>query len=130
MVHVPGNLVSVFQGKKNIPYFAPGFPIQLDEKSGIRVYKEGGQQYRYNFEEGLGLICLKPFQNSKLELVLWGFDMTGLQLAARLFPMLTGVGQPDFVIVTRRMAWEGAAGLRALGYMDSNWRVSAASYLQ
>jgi hypothetical protein len=44
-------------------------------------------------------------------------------------PMLTGVGQPDFIIVSKRCAWEGAAGVHAMGSFDNSWGVSETSFV-
>ena len=62
-------------------------------------------------------------------LVLWGADEGGLLAAARLLPLRTGVGQPDFVVVARASSWAGVGGAKALGMFDSTWQVSRASYV-
>lgn len=77
----------------------------------------------------MGAIFLRPLLNERLELVVWGFDQQGLRQAARLVPMLTGVGQPEFVVVSQRCAWEGAAGVLAMGSFDNFWNVSEASFV-
>jgi len=51
-----------------------------------------------------------------LELDVWGSDARGLEIAARLVPMLTGVGQPDFVIADKTMLEQGAGGVLAMGF--------------
>ena len=80
-------------------------------------------------EEGLGAIFLRPLPDERLNIVIWGVDDAGLRSAARLMPMLTGVGQPDFMIVSQACAWKGAAGIVALGFLDYRWNVSKSSYL-
>ncbi|EFR01159.1 hypothetical protein MGYG_04163 [Nannizzia gypsea CBS 118893] len=83
----------------------------------------------YPFETGLGAIFIRPLEDERLELVIWGYDMAGLQQAARLVPVLTGVGQPDFVVVNKGTPLKGQGSLYAAGFFDSEWRVSAASYV-
>lgn len=62
-------------------------------------------------------------------MVVWGFDKRGLRTAARLVPMLSGVGQPDFIVVGNESTWKGHAGIVAMGFLDYAWNVSQASYL-
>ncbi|OAG01799.1 uncharacterized protein CC84DRAFT_1179825 [Paraphaeosphaeria sporulosa] len=65
--------------------------------------------------------------DERLELVLWGSDEDALAQAARLVPMVTGVGQPDFVALGKRARWKGAEVALALGFFDHNWTVKASS---
>lgn len=88
-----------------------------------------GFRRTYQFEAGLGAAFLRPLPDERLELVIWGYDDTGLRQAARLVPMLTGVGQPDFIVVSRRCGWKGASGVLAMGLFDYAWKVSKASFL-
>lgn len=83
---------------------------------------------KYPFEEGLGAAFLRPLPDERLELVIWGYDDAGLRQAARLVPMLTGVGQPDFVVVSQRCRWKGADGVLAMGFFDHAWEISKASF--
>jgi hypothetical protein len=41
--------------------------------------------------------------------------------------MLTGVGQPDFVVLDRRMLAKGVDAVLAMGFLDTAWEVSAGS---
>ncbi|MCJ1466655.1 hypothetical protein MMC07_005275 [Pseudocyphellaria aurata] len=124
-----GNLISVETGSTMSPSHLPSFPITVDQGKGICVRDAQGGVKLYEFEEGLGAIFVSPLPNERLELKIWGFDDDGLRHAARLLPMLTGVGQPDFVLVRKRCAWEGAAGVLGMGSFDSFWKVSGASFL-
>lgn len=45
-----------------------------------------------------------------------------LSQVARLVPMMTGTGQPDYVIVDRSAAWRGVDGC-VLGWFDGRWEV-------
>ena len=104
-------------------------PIGLDNGGRLYIRGHGGTETIFPFEVGMGAIFLRPLLDERLEVVVWGFDKQGLRQAARLMPMLTGVGQPDFIVVSKRCAWEGAAGVLALGSFDNFWRVSEASFI-
>lgn len=77
----------------------------------------------------MGLIYLHPLPDERLALIIWGTDEEGLRTAARLLPLRTGVGQPNFVMGGKEMRWSGVAGVKATGMFDSWWRVSHTSYL-
>ena len=104
-------------------------PIGVNESEGVSVRRHDGTQQRFGPLAGLGAIFLRPRPDESLELVIWGYDKLGLRLAARLLPMLTGVGQPDFVIVRKECAWEGAAGVLAMGSFDNHWNLSEGSFV-
>ena len=88
-----------------------------------------GEERFFEFQEGIGAIFLRPLPDERLELLLWGYDIRGLNYIARLLPMLTGVGQPDFVIASKQCAWKGAAGVHAMGFFESLWEVSESSFI-
>lgn len=77
----------------------------------------------------MGVIFLRPLEDEKLELVVWGSDIEGLEQAARLVPTLTGVGQPDFLVLSESCRWKGHAGLYAACFFDHSWRISPGSYI-
>lgn len=125
-----GNTITVGTGDdlpkgkfKTHPIQVHSSEISLRDDSGVR------RLYRSGFN-GLGAIFLRPLEHGKLDLVVWGVDTTSLAIAARLVPILTGVGQPDFIIVTRECLWKGVDGALALGYFDGDWNVSTTSYLE
>lgn len=62
----------------------------------------------------MGLIYLHPLPGERLALIVWGTDEIGLHTAARLLPLRTGVGQPNFV-GGREMRWSGVDGVKAIG---------------
>ena len=97
--------------------------------SQILIQRHDGREKGFNFEEGLGVIFLNPLPNDRLETIVWGLDELGLRMAARLFPMLTGVGQPEFIVVRKRCGWEGAAGALAMGSFTNSWRASEGSFI-
>ena len=130
-----GNVINIALGlPKSIDIKATwdqaSFPITITE-NGIEVDSVGQSTLskRIYHEPGLGALFLYPKSTEELELRVWGLDAEGLRLAVRLIPSLTGVGQPDFVIVGKESAWKGASGARAMGFFDSSWQISKGSYL-
>ena len=124
-----GNVISVSLGCDSPMLRSNSDPIGLNSARGLYIHRPGGVKTVLPFEIGMGAIFLKPLPGERLELVVWGFDKPGLRQAARLMPMLTGVGQPEFVVVSKRCASEGAAGVLALGSFDNFWKVSDASFV-
>ncbi|KMU73965.1 hypothetical protein CISG_03943 [Coccidioides immitis RMSCC 3703] len=113
-----GNLISVVLGSQLDQSDLDTFPISaLDTR--LRLRRPDGRRYvEYNFEPGLGAIFLRPLDDERVELVVWGADLDGLRQAARLVPTLTGVGQPDFVVFSTRSPWKGVGGAEAAGGDD------------
>lgn len=104
------------------------FPIRVDS-SGISVRNHKGHDIHYG-DEARGAAFLRPLDEERLDLVLWGADYEGLQQAARMSPSLTGVGQPDFVVFGKSAKWRGIEGAIALGFFDSNWNITASSVVE
>ena len=125
-----GNFIVVALHRNPSPATLPSFPIQVHAHR-IVLHLAHSQRSRrvYELEQGDGAIFLRPLPDEGLELFIWGFDLAGLQRAARLMPMLTGVGQPDFVILGKESAWKGVGGVLAMGFLDSLWRISEGSYI-
>lgn len=124
-----GNVIRVALGSEpNLPKL-DGYPISIDHGFGISVRDASGNNFLYAFEEGLGAVFLRPMSEERLELIIWGADDIGLRQAARLVPMLTGVGQADFVILSKKCLLTGAQGVLAMGFFDHRWNVTRASYL-
>ena len=121
-----GNVMSLFIGHRDAPVL-DSHPIMITE-AGISITR-GNRVVTFLAEPGLGAIFLTPRLEEGLELCIWGNDEQGLRQAARLVPMLTGVGQPDFVVLGRESRWEGVAGAKAMGFFDYEWKVSEASCL-
>ena len=124
-----GNVISVTLGSNSSVIASHPGSIGLDSGAGLYICRHGGKKIVFPFEVGLGAIFLRPLLNERLELVIWGFDKQGLRQASRLMPMLTGVGQPDFIVVSKRCAWEGAAGVLAMGSFDNFWKVTEGSFV-
>ncbi|KAJ6130117.1 hypothetical protein N7512_002897 [Penicillium capsulatum] len=98
--HHPGNVFTLAVGE-DLPRSKLGnFPIHT-HRGGLVVFGNRpssglpGSKYEYAYEPGLGAVFLRPLENERLEMVIWGADLAGLQQAARLTPTLTGSGQPE-----------------------------------
>ncbi|KAI9877754.1 MAG: hypothetical protein M1830_002919 [Pleopsidium flavum] len=124
-----GNVINVLFGPEPKLLRLDSYPISIEHGSGISIRDASGVKAIYAFEKGLGAVFLRPMPEERLELVIWGLDESGLRQAARLVPMLTGVGQGDFVIVSKRCLWTGVQGALAMGFLDHTWNVTKASYL-
>lgn len=122
----PGNIISIAVGDDLPPGFHPGHPMQI-RNGGVFV----GQATQYHETDGRGLaaVFLRPLPSGRLELVVWGRDEECLAWAARMVPIRSGSGQPDFLVVDRAMLWEGVQGVRALGFFGGGWEVAGSSYL-
>ena len=125
-----GNIVHVSLGFPALPSISIPFPIKIQAGKGIIFQDAKGRTTTYPLEAGLGAIFLMPLPDEQLSLIVWGFDESGLDQAARLIPALTGTGQPDFIVCNKECAWKGAAGLLAAGFFDYRWSISDASYLR
>ena len=125
----PGNVITLVIGS-NVPAAKlEGFPIQISA-SGISFNLLTQRKSKtISIRAGLGAVLLRPLVKERLELLVWGADKDGLRQAARLIPTLTGVGQPDFVVLGQEAAWKGHAGAFAAGFFDYQWQVSASSYV-
>lgn len=124
-----GNVISLGIGSDIPTTTDDKHPIALSDASlTIRDHTGASRTYRAG-DAGLAAIFLRPLDDERLELVVWGATQRGLRLAARLVPLLTGAGQPDFVVLTHAAAERGVDGALALGFFDSDWKVAASSFL-
>lgn len=119
-----GNILSVAIGGDIPTGFHKDHPILLTARQVTVRKAHGSTSYHAVAGIGLAAIFLRPLPLGRLELVVWGSDESSLAVAARLVPMMTGSGQPDFIIADRTMLWKGLEGALALGFMDSDWNVS------
>lgn len=124
-----GNTISVSIGPESFQRSTNRYAIEIKDGKGISIRDSLGRMRLYPLEEGLGAIFLRPLPDERTNVVIWGVDDAGLRSVARLMPMLTGVGQPDFIVVSQACAWKGAAGILAAGFLDYRWNVSRSSYL-
>lgn len=124
-----GNVISVYLGTDVPPQphsmGAVNHGIRVD-RGRVEVTDARGSKRVYRSRgNGLAAIYLRSLPDERLELVVWGVDEASLQIAARLVPMMTGVGVPDFVIADSTMLWKGVDGALALGFLDENWQASS-----
>ncbi|KAL6720219.1 hypothetical protein ACLMJK_002140 [Lecanora helva] len=125
-----GNIISLgISGSFPSSPYAKSFPIQILEDQGLSIRTSDSVLTVFEFQEGLGVIMLRPLPRERLELVIWGFDIFGLRSASRLLPILTGVAQPEFVVVSKRCSWQGAGGVLAMGSFDRHWNVTQSSFI-
>lgn len=124
-----GNIVSIAIGS-DLPSNAEGQPDLTVDRKGASIVSNG-ERYHWHAKHhrGLAAIFLRPLSGSRLELVVWGVDARALETSARLVPLLTGGGQPDFIVTDSTMLWKGVEGTLALGFFDWEWKVSGNSYI-
>ncbi|OAL55594.1 hypothetical protein IQ07DRAFT_498765 [Pyrenochaeta sp. DS3sAY3a] len=122
-----GNIITLALGS-SLAGFQPSFALRVGE-AGVTIRNIEGEEQQYG-EEARGAAFLRPFTGDRLDLVLWGADYEGLRQAVRLVPMVTGVGQPDFVVLGESAKWRGIEGALAMGFFDSGWQVTASSVVE
>jgi predicted peptidase len=121
-----GNIITLAIGD-NIPNFSSEVGIYVHGTQ-CDVVDQRGRIHEYG-EAARGAAFLRPAGGERLELVIWGADEEGLRQAARVVPMLTGVGQPDFVVFGESAKWRGIEGALAMGFFDWAWEVTGSSVL-
>jgi hypothetical protein len=122
-----GNIISVCIGE--VPESShPNFPIKVGA-TGLTIRDWRGRERTFSEHSGLGAAFLRPLDGERLELVIWGSNRQSLAQAARMVPMLTGVGQPDLIVLDESARWKGVEGALALGFFDHNWEVTPSSLL-
>lgn len=123
-----GNLISICSGSSVPKPQVDNFPLQISGGT-IRIRDHDGNERAYEQDEAGSAIFVRPFGAGRLELVIWGADAERTFLAARLMPTLTGVGQPDFIVLSDNCKWKGVDGAVALGFFGHKWNVTRSSYL-
>lgn len=121
------NVVRVVVSRDLTPGHLEHFALQVDSSGDLNIRTAFGQKV-FRHAISLGAIFLRPLSRETVELVVWGADADGLETAARLVPMLTGVGQADFIVADKQMLWRGAGGVLAMGFFDHFWNVTESSY--
>ncbi|EEH16891.1 hypothetical protein PABG_06978 [Paracoccidioides brasiliensis Pb03] len=116
-----GNIMTLALTDALPPSLLPTFPISIS-KTHITIQPSRPKPTTLPIGPNLGAIFLRPLPHQRLELVIWGADVPGLRQASRLVPLLTGVGQPDFVVLGERARWMGVAGAVSGGFLDWRWR--------
>jgi predicted esterase len=124
-----GNAITLVVGRAVNAAEVSGFPIEVTQHDVLIWRKHSYRPKRIPIMPGLGVAFIRPRPAECLELVLWGSDIAGLRQAIRMVPTLTGVGQPDFVILSDSARWKGPAAVLAMGFFDHAWQISQASYV-
>ncbi|CAI6328603.1 unnamed protein product [Periconia digitata] len=125
-----GNLITIVLNSTLSEGVHPDFPITPSPGViSIRDGRGGKHAYGNSGAPSIGAAFLRPLEDERLELVIWGSNEDGLRQAARMVPMVTGVGQPDFVVLGAEARWKGVDGALALGFLDRQWEVTASSFL-
>jgi hypothetical protein len=119
-----GNIITLAVGDY-IPSPLSDMPIQVGSGT-CSVIDHRGRKREYG-EKARGAAYLRPLGGQRLELVIWGANEEGLRQAARVAPMMTGVGQPDFVVFGESAKWRGIEGVLAMGFLDAEWKVTSSS---
>lgn len=124
-----GNIITIATGSNLPPSQLRDFPIQITNDSQVLVRASGHvSMLKRSNHNDVSAVFLRPTQNEALEQVVWGSTLEDLAWAARLTPFMTGIGQPDFVILSRESRWKGVEGT-SLGFFDAGWEISKSSVL-
>jgi poly(3-hydroxybutyrate) depolymerase len=123
-----GNIFTLAVGDSIASQSSDEYPIYIG-KAKCSITDHRGRKQEYG-DKARGAAFVRPAGKESLELVIWGADQEGLQQAARIVPMMTGVGQPDFVVLGESAKWRGIEGALAMGFFDSDWVVTASSVVQ
>ncbi|EKG21036.1 hypothetical protein MPH_01665 [Macrophomina phaseolina MS6] len=125
-----GNIITVAVGRELPASLIGGFPIQVTDSGLLSVQASSGEEYVYGEQKDVAAIFLRPGAagGESLELVVWGQTAESATVAARLVPTMTGVGQPDFVVLDKSSRWKGAEGAVAMGFFDEQWNVASTSF--
>ncbi|KAL9099419.1 MAG: hypothetical protein Q9163_005077 [Psora crenata] len=73
--------------------------IKVIETQGVSIGRDDDTHRLYGFEEGMGIVSLSRRR------------------------------MPDFIVVRKRCAWEGAAGVLAMGSFNKSWEASEGSFI-
>lgn len=67
-----------------------------------------------------GIMFTHPHESSPSSTMLFiiAHDQSGLERAARLFPVRTGMALADWLVIGKQADKQGAAGIEKAGYLD------------
>lgn len=69
---------------------------------------------------------MHPHPGDGLSCLVAGNDEVGMEMAARLLPLRTGVMVPDWAVVSKRCQWQGYGGFDGAGFWNAEWGWSEA----
>ncbi|KAI5297634.1 putative aminophospholipid-translocase [Ascosphaera pollenicola] len=135
-----GNIITVVEGRDYPPAYpytgsrspTSEFPVRITDEAIIVEGKdeEDEDSAIYGIQPGRFVVTLRPLPDQRLELLLWGADGEAVRYASRLVPMVTGTGQPDFIVGDAgELRVRGAGGVLAAGFFDWQWKVARGSYV-
>lgn len=126
----PGNSITIAVGTELPDSQNGNFPIQITASGALLVRAPSGEEYLFGEDDDVAAIYLRPGTTGpeSLELVVWGGTAQTAAIAARLVPTLTGVSQPDFVVLDKSSRWKGAEGAVAMGFFDERWNIASTSF--
>jgi hypothetical protein len=124
-----GNLITIAVGD-TLPLSKIDFSIKLSPKTErlMIMNSEGYWETPGGSKSPLGAIFLRPHDEERLELVVWGSSLSMAQQAARLVPMMTGTGQADFILLKDDAKSRGADACY-MGFFNEWWKVTKSSVL-
>ncbi|CEH16659.1 hypothetical protein CBOM_06587 [Ceraceosorus bombacis] len=76
-----------------------------------------------------GLLMLQPHpvthqRSQDLALLLCGNDASGIERAAKLFPVRTGLSVPEWIVIGPEADWSGIGAILGAGWFDRRWQWS------
>ncbi|PWN44852.1 hypothetical protein IE81DRAFT_240762 [Ceraceosorus guamensis] len=76
-----------------------------------------------------GLLMLQPHpvthqRSENLALLLYGNDASGIERAAKLFPVRTGLSVPEWIVIGPEADWSGIGAILGAGWFDRRWQWS------
>jgi len=101
------------------------FPIRIASSSvgsRLEIRSKAGSWRNFASGETHGAIFLRPGLDQGLEIVVWGSNIEMTEQAARLIPLMTGTGQPDWVFCRKEMMWKGVEGCD-MGWFNAWWEI-------
>lgn len=99
--------------------------IQLS-RDGINL---GALQVEYDqrHHPDSGIMMIQPTIHDANMVIIHGTSISGLEMAAKIFPKRTGMPVPDFIITSESMRYKGLGGIRAAGYFSNEWEIEPQS---
>lgn len=119
--HQGRNIILVGSPATNSAYAEIGFECPIKVEPGKVTLGDSV------LEGDLAVLAVYPRPGSATASVgiVSGTSLAGMRLTNRLPYLAAGAGVPDFVVLDAEMLRDGAKGLRACGYFDMDWELSA-----
>lgn len=125
-----GNVLTIIEGQDCVHDIGGGFPVRIANGYIAISGRDEDSTASYHMAPGRFAVFLRPLPEQRLELLVWGANEEAARFASRLVPMLTGTGQPDFIIGdVSQLRLRGSGGVLAAGFFDWQWQVAKGSYI-